>query len=101
MFRYPLLLTGFVLAWQASPDADPRTTRLTKEDPLRAALQIAYDGQKRMQETIRDYTCILTRRERVDGRQIGYGDDVCQGPPSFHEKRRDASSSRSASTCDS
>lgn len=41
------------------------------EDPLRAALRIARDGQKRIQEGIRDYTCILTRRERVEGRQVG------------------------------
>ncbi len=42
------------------------------EDPLEAALRIAYEGRKRIQEAIRDYTCILTRRERVDGRQMGY-----------------------------
>lgn len=42
------------------------------DDPLRTALQIAYDGQKRMQESIHDYTCTLTRRERVDGRLIDY-----------------------------
>ena len=42
------------------------------EDPLQAALRIAREGEKRIQEEIRDYTCILTRRERVDGRQFGY-----------------------------
>jgi len=43
-----------------------------EEDPLRASLRIAYDGQKRMQESIQDYTCTLTRRERVDGRLIDH-----------------------------
>jgi len=43
-----------------------------EEDPLRASLRIAYDAQKRMQESIQDYTCLLTRRERVDGRLIDH-----------------------------
>lgn len=43
-----------------------------KEDPLRESLRIAYDGQARMQKSIQDYICTLTRRERVDGRLMGY-----------------------------
>lgn len=43
-----------------------------QEDPLQESLRIARDGQKRMQESIQDYTCTLTRRERVDGRLMAY-----------------------------
>lgn len=43
---------------------------LPAEEPLRAALRIAYDGRKQMEESVQDYTSILTRRERVDGRLI-------------------------------
>jgi hypothetical protein len=35
--------------------------------PLKAALQWAVDGRKRIQREIKDYTCLLIKRERVDG----------------------------------
>lgn len=72
MPRGPLMLIGLLLALHGAKSLPAADAQGPEEDPLLAALRIAYDGQTRMQDTIRDYTCILTRRERVDGRQIGY-----------------------------
>jgi hypothetical protein len=62
-----LVLFGSSYRDSLAADAPP-----PEEDPLRASLRIAYDAQKRMQESIQDYTCFLTRRERVDGRLIDH-----------------------------
>lgn len=71
MPRYPLAFVVFFLTVHGATLLAPRDG-LAQEDALREALRIAYDGQNRIQETIRDYTCTLTRRERVDGQLIGY-----------------------------
>jgi hypothetical protein len=49
-------------AW--SDDAHP-------ESPLASVLQRALAGYERMETEIRDYTCILTKREHIDGRLHG------------------------------
>jgi hypothetical protein len=38
------------------------------EHPLVPVLKMAYDGVERMEQEIEDYTCLLTKRERVRGR---------------------------------
>ncbi len=62
-----LVLAGFGLG-----PAPVAGTTPVKEDPLQESMRIAYDGEKRIRETIRDYTCTLTRRERVEGRLMAY-----------------------------
>ncbi len=66
------VLIGLLLTLHGAKALLAADAKPTEEEPLQAALRIAYDGQKLIQETIQDYTCVLTRRERVDGRQIGY-----------------------------
>lgn len=62
---------GSVASVDSSPAGGTAADGLAlQEDPLLAALRIARDGRKQMEERVRDYTCILTRRERVDGRLI-------------------------------
>jgi len=41
-----------------------------EEHPLLPVLQIAYEGYLRMDNEIDDYTCILTKREHVNGRLL-------------------------------
>ena len=72
MFRSVRLPSVLTLACLHSLASVASAEDKPEKDPLRAALQIAYDGQKRMQDSVRDYTCTLTRRERVDGRLMGY-----------------------------
>ncbi len=72
MPRYPLVLIGLFLTLHGAQPLLAADDNLAEEDPLRAALRIAYDGQNRIEDSIRDYTCTLTRRERVDGRLLGY-----------------------------
>jgi hypothetical protein len=50
----------------AGADADVETA--ADKPPLEKALEIANRGHERMQKEIEDYTCLLTKRERVDGR---------------------------------
>jgi hypothetical protein len=50
------------------------SVRGTTPDPdhsLAPVLQMASDGFQRMDKEIRDYTCYLTKHERVDGRLLG------------------------------
>ncbi|MCU0871229.1 MAG: DUF1571 domain-containing protein [Pirellulaceae bacterium] len=61
-----------VFAWVSVHSGPVVGTSPVKEDPLRESLRIAYDGEKRIKESIRDYTCTLTRRERVEGRLMAY-----------------------------
>ncbi len=72
MPRYPLVLIGLLLTLHGAQTLLAADDNLAEKDPLRAALRIAYDGQNRIEDSIRDYTCTLTRRERVDGRLLGY-----------------------------
>lgn len=37
------------------------------EHPLLPVLRMAYEGYQRMDKEIKDYTCVLTKRERVNG----------------------------------
>jgi len=68
-----LFLIGWVsLAWVSIGTAPATGTSPAKEDPLKESLRIAYEGEQRIRETIRDYTCTLTRRERVEGRLMAY-----------------------------
>jgi hypothetical protein len=60
---------GSLLANEAWPDS-----------PLVPVLERAIAGYQRMQSEIHDYTCILTKRERIDGR--------LQGPESIYLKIR-------------
>ncbi len=36
--------------------------------PLTRAMKIAHDGYQRMNDEVRDYTCVLVKRERIDGK---------------------------------
>ncbi len=72
MKRCWLVAGWFVLASVGMRPDSAAGENLPVQDPLRESLRIAYDGQKRMQESIQDYTCTLTRRERVDGRLMAY-----------------------------
>lgn len=50
------------------PEALVAVALAKKSHPLQAALQWAIKGRERVDREIRDYTCILIKRERVDGR---------------------------------
>ncbi len=69
-----LAMCGILLiatvAWSRPSQGEDLTTQaLAQEDhPLQAALRWAVDGRERIQREIQDYTCILIKRERVDGR---------------------------------
>ncbi len=41
---------------------------LPASHPLRPVIQLASDAYKRVRNEIQDYTCVMVRRERVDGR---------------------------------
>lgn len=72
MARLLFLTSCFVLAglpFGSSLAADGPTSGT---DALRASLQIAYDGLQRIQDSIQDYTCTLTRRERIGGRLMDH-----------------------------
>ncbi len=57
-------------AAQSAPEA-PRTEHVARKHPLLPALQMAYDALERLR-AIHDYTCILVKRERVDGQLSDY-----------------------------
>jgi hypothetical protein len=38
------------------------------DHPLRPVIKLAIDGFRRMRSEVRDYTCVMVRRERIDGR---------------------------------
>ncbi len=42
------------------------------DHPLLPVLRLAYEGYQRMDGEIKDYTCVLTKRERVNGYLRGY-----------------------------
>jgi len=44
----------------------------TEDGKLDLILQFARDGYEQITSEIRDYTCTLVKRERVDGRLQGY-----------------------------
>ncbi len=44
------------------PEAAPN------EHPLVPVLKVAYDGLRRIDESIHDYTCTMVKRERIDGK---------------------------------
>jgi hypothetical protein len=46
----------------------PEPAGAPEDHPLRPVIELATDGYERIRREIRDYTCILVRRERVDGR---------------------------------
>jgi len=54
----------------------PLVARVTKPDPnghpLDPALELARYGREKIKKTIRDYTCTLVKRERIDGELQGY-----------------------------
>lgn len=65
------VLLTLILGVAADPadDANPEASETpVANEKLLEALEIATRGHKRMQQEIRDYTCQLTKRERVDGR---------------------------------
>jgi hypothetical protein len=53
-----------------------RVARVTKANPnahpLDQALDLARYGREKIKSTIRDYTCTLVKRERVNGELLGY-----------------------------
>jgi hypothetical protein len=57
-------------AAQSVPDA-PRTEPVARKHPLLPALQMAYDALDRLRG-IDDYTCLLVKRERIDGQLSEY-----------------------------
>ena len=74
-------LVGAVAAVEAAPPqaAKPRTvfklptpdlnlTRPAVEHPLMPVVRMATEGYRQVRGTVRDYTCIMVRRERVNGR---------------------------------
>ncbi len=48
--------------------ADAREQLLTKDHPLVPVLRYAYEGYDRIDRDVHDYTCLLIKRERVDGK---------------------------------
>lgn len=62
---------GAVLGHEAR-SADGGAQPTPDEHPLRSALRIAYDVRAHIAKTVQDYSCVLIRRERVDGRLMGY-----------------------------
>jgi hypothetical protein len=56
---------GIALLATAASGATP-----PKEHPLLPVLRMAYEGYVRMDSEVNDYTCTLTKRERVDGRLL-------------------------------
>ncbi|MBL7043905.1 MAG: DUF1571 domain-containing protein [Pirellulaceae bacterium] len=61
MFRMQIAIFTTLLA-PAALGAAP-----TDEHPLLPVLRLAFEGYQRMDGEINDYTCVLTKRERVDG----------------------------------
>lgn len=62
MSRFVLLVGVVLTARVAVADAP------VPDHPLLPVMKIAYDGLQRMETEIQDYTCQLTKRERVHGR---------------------------------
>ena len=56
-------LIGSVLMLAGANDGLP-----VEEHPLIPVLRMARDGYRRMETDVRDYTCRLTKRERINGR---------------------------------
>ncbi|MDZ4821059.1 MAG: DUF1571 domain-containing protein [Planctomycetota bacterium] len=50
----------------ASADVSPELGTLTGH-PIEPALDIAYKGMRNIKDNIKDYTCILIKRERING----------------------------------
>lgn len=75
-----LTCCAFLLSAQAI-----KAEESASENALIAVLQRAEAAYQRMNSEIRDYTCILTKRERIDGR--------LQGPESIYLKVRHQQSS--------
>jgi hypothetical protein len=55
-----------------APDADPTTPKASANPSRDAILQMAQEGYERIHRDIQDYSCILVKRERVDGRLGDY-----------------------------
>jgi hypothetical protein len=72
-------LSGQEQGWSPS-EAEGKTPSLeamieadqTEDGKLDLVLQFARDGHEQITQEIRDYTCTLVKRERVDGRLQGY-----------------------------
>lgn len=81
-----LLLGGFATSAMAQTElakVDSSSLRATrklvvpepesaKAHPLWPALELAYDSYRHIRKDVRDYSCSLVRRERVDGRLLEY-----------------------------
>ncbi len=69
------------------PDlSDEEVLGLKRDHPLAPALEMALDGHRHIENNIRDYSCILVRRERVDGR---LGDFEYIQAKVRHERRKE------------
>lgn len=81
-----LIVGGFTSSAMAQTElakvdsASRRTTRklviadreALQTHPLWPALELAYDSYRHIRKDVRDYSCSLVRRERVDGRLLGH-----------------------------
>lgn len=62
----PVKLGSLVGLEDAATNADPSSTH-----PLMPMMQIAREGYRRMMNDVRDYTCLMVKRERVGNRIYG------------------------------
>ncbi|MGC4003839.1 MAG: DUF1571 domain-containing protein [Pirellulales bacterium] len=70
--RGSLFRFGFHLAVaRPRPRAGCPGRRSGDRSPVGSALERAYSGLKHIKEDIKDYTCTMVKRERVDGKLTG------------------------------
>lgn len=73
-FFHPMAVAGLLLFVAASAGrADDLATETSAEEhPLAPVLRMAQEGYDRIGAEVKDYTCRIIRRERIDGRLRGY-----------------------------
>lgn len=65
---YGLLVIGYLTPMQGFVSGDETSPTNLAPHPLNKALTLATDSYRRVKREIRDYTCVLVKRERVRGR---------------------------------
>lgn len=60
-----------ILISKSALDQSGNEASSKSDHPLSPALELAHEGYQRIQREVRDYTCTMVKRERINGRLIG------------------------------
>ncbi|MDX1965495.1 MAG: DUF1571 domain-containing protein [Pirellulales bacterium] len=67
---FPAIVSGQTTPLPPTQQPVPAQPAANQAHPLDPCLEIAYKGMKHIKEDIKDYTCTLVKRERIDGKLL-------------------------------